>query len=249
MSDDNPADKIPEDTLNNSSSNNDTTNNPANLSDNTTENTSNKTVDDADNNDYEGSIFYLKRPKDATEGLGQGVGNILKGALGGAALLVTAPIKGAYDGGYAEGSLGALKGFGTGLGIGVIGGLSMIIGGAVTGCFQIGRGIANTPSSITARSEGKDWDSETREWILYNLIEESELYLHMSEEDYLKSLQHIDPVSNTTTTNADGTSTTEEQAEAPRPTKKVHDLEYYEVLGIPSNANTAEIKKVRYHRS
>lgn len=101
------------------------------------------------------SVFSLKRPKDIREGLGQGVGNILKGALGGAALLVTAPIKGAYDGGNSEGSWGAMKGFGTGLGIGVVGGVTMMVGGAVTGVAQIGRGLYNTPGSISAISSGK----------------------------------------------------------------------------------------------
>lgn len=103
----------------------------------------------------EDSVFSLKRPKDIREGLGQGVGNILKGALGGAALLVSAPIKGAYDGGNSSGSWGAVKGFGAGLGIGVVGGMTMIVGGAVTGVAQIGRGIYNTPGSISAMSAGK----------------------------------------------------------------------------------------------
>lgn len=107
----------------------------------------------------EDSVFSLKRPKDIREGLGQGVGNILKGAFGGAALLVSAPIKGALDGGNSEGSWGAMKGFGAGLGIGVVGGMTMIVGGAVTGVAQIGRGLYNTPGSISAISAGKDLDA------------------------------------------------------------------------------------------
>jgi len=50
-----------------------------------------------------------------------------------------------------QGTWGAVKGFGAGLGVGVVGGLGMMVGGAVTGVTQIGRGIINTPSSIAAR--------------------------------------------------------------------------------------------------
>jgi len=211
-----------------------------------------------DQNDDEGtidggSIFYLKRPKDVAEGVGQGVGNILKGAIGGAALLVSAPIKGAYDGGHREGSWGALKGFGVGLGLGVIGGLTMIVGGTVTGCYQIGRGIANTPSSITARSEGKDWDDDKREWIYYNLEEEASLYLNMSDDEYLQSLQQagssLEPPQDT----ASNTTTQQQQADnnekLKRPLKKVNDLEFYQTLDVASNATPAEIKKAYYKKA
>ena len=50
-----------------------------------------------------------------------------------------------------QGTWGAVMGFGAGLGVGVVGGLGMMVGGAVTGVTQIGRGIINTPSSIAAR--------------------------------------------------------------------------------------------------
>jgi hypothetical protein len=97
----------------------------------------------------DGSLFSLKRPKDIRDGLGHGAGNILKGALGGAALFVTAAIKGAYDGAHEVGTLGGIKGFGLGLGMGVVGGLGMALGGAFTGAYQIGRGLYNTPGSIS----------------------------------------------------------------------------------------------------
>ena len=88
------------------------------------------------------------------DGIGYGAGNIIKGALGGAAMIVGAPIKGAYDGATEGGTLGAVKGFGMGLGLGVLGGVSMAVGGALTGVYQIGRGIYNTPGSISASNKG-----------------------------------------------------------------------------------------------
>lgn len=187
----------------------------------------------------EDSLFSLKRPKDVREGLGQGVGNILKGALGGAALLVSAPIKGAYDGGNSEGSWGAVKGFGTGLGIGVVGGMTMMVGGALTGVVQIGRGIYNTPASVSAISAGKDWDEEKREWIIYNLDDEAKAILSMSEEDFLKSIKHTDK-----TKEAEAT----EGAEPKRETRKVTDSEFYDILEVPTNATAAEIKKAYYKK-
>lgn len=57
------------------------------------------------------------------------------GALGGCALMVSAPIKGAYDGSKESGVLGGLKGFGMGLGAGVLGGAAMAVGGVGTGIF------------------------------------------------------------------------------------------------------------------
>jgi hypothetical protein len=203
-----------------------------------------------------GSLFYLKRPKDVAEGVGQGVGNILKGALGGAALLVSAPIKGAYDGGHREGSWGALKGFGLGLGLGVLGGITMMVGGTVAGCYQIGRGIANTPSSFTARSEGKDWDDEKREWIYYNLQEEASLYMNMSDEEYLQSL-HTGNTLEPPLASGDTSQQQQQQqqqandnnAESKRPVKKVHDLEFYQILDVASNATPAEIKKAYYKKA
>ena len=209
--------------------------------------------DDDDGTMDSGSIFYLKRPKDVAEGVGQGVGNILKGALGGAALLVSAPIKGAYDGGHREGSWGALKGFGMGLGLGVLGGITMMVGGTVAGCYQIGRGIANTPSSITARSEGKDWDDEKREWIYYNLQEEASLYMNMSDDEYLQSL-HTGSALEPPLASGDNTTQQQQQAnnnhdESKRPLKKVHDLEFYQILDVASNATPAEIKKAYYKKA
>lgn len=46
----------------------------------------------------QGTIFSMSKPRHAADGFGKGVGNILKGTLGGAALIVTAPIAGAMEG-------------------------------------------------------------------------------------------------------------------------------------------------------
>ena len=61
---------------------------------------------------------------------------------------------GDYDGAAEGGALGAVKGVGMGLGYVVVGGVSMAVGGALTGVYQIGRGLVNTPGSISASSAG-----------------------------------------------------------------------------------------------
>ena len=154
---------------------------------------------DDNNDDDEGisptNIFNTKKPKDAMSGaadvstlhyahdmlyfltylfmhpIPQGFGNIMKGVFGGCALVVAAPVKGAYDGasggGGALGELrrqfctvrdhmsyylvlfwinaGATKGFFGGLAMGVAGGAALAVGGVATGVAQVARGIYHTP--------------------------------------------------------------------------------------------------------
>ena len=83
-----------------------------------------------------GSFFSTKKPKNASDGLAQGLGNAGKGVLGGLTAAVAMP----YLGAKAEGG----KGFAKGLGAGVVTGFGMIAAGVGTGVYQIGRGAANS---------------------------------------------------------------------------------------------------------
>jgi hypothetical protein len=51
--------------------------------------------------------------------------------------MLSAPIKGAYDGHQSGGALGALKGFGIGAGAGIVGGAAVAVGGIATGVYQV----------------------------------------------------------------------------------------------------------------
>lgn len=170
--------------------------------------------------------------------------------MGGAALIVTAPVKGAYDGSVSEGVLGAAKGFGTGLCLGVLGGVSMTVGGAVSGLYQIGRGLINTPTSLSSSTQGKYWDDEKRVWIFYDLSKESSEVLHVSDEDYLKMLEAqiaagVLSASAAPNSPSEMPSGTEIPSASP-PNRSVADLEYYDLLGVAPTASAAEIKKAYY---
>ena len=119
----------------------------------------------------------------------------------------------------------------------MIGGTACILGGAVTGVAQVGRGIYNTPNAFIALKARKDWDDETKEWVLYDLTADAEKYLNMTEEEYLKSCSPEDKTSN---------SSSDPSKDTVPPQRNVADLEFYNVLGVPSNATTAEIKKAYY---
>lgn len=110
------------------------------------------------------------------------------GVLGGAAVMVSAPFKAAYDGHQTGGTLGALKGFGIGAGMGILTGAAMAVGGVATGVYQIGRGVYHTPGAVSASLSGKDWDPEKKEWVIYNLAEESASVLSMTDEEFLATL-------------------------------------------------------------
>ena len=134
------------------------------------------------------NFFSTKKPRDAMDGMASGAGNIFKGIAAGTAVLFAAPVAGAVEGAKSGGATGAVKGFGVGLGAGIAGGAGIAAAGTATGMAQVGRGMYHTPGAVGAITEGKDWDDEKREWIIYDLQVEADEVMAISEEDLIKSL-------------------------------------------------------------
>lgn len=200
-------------------------------------------------------IFSTSKPRDVAEGFSKGGGNFLKGLVGGAALVVGAPIAMAREGKKEGGWGGAAKGFGKGLGVGLVGGTALAVGGMVTGAVQMGRGIYHTPGAMSAVSQGKEWDTERKEWIIYNLKEEAETILPMTPDEYLEKViyggknttgkdeKDDDDSKSSVGGGANGSGTAGSHV---NPNRRVADDEYYRVLAVGTNATTAEIKKAYY---
>ena len=119
-------------------------------------------------------MYNLEKPAGLGDGLTSGVGNIVRGGLLGVAVVGACT----YTGAKKQGPKGAL----IGLGAGIIVGGGLAAAGAGTGIYQMGRGVANTPSNLRNQANGMEWNSETREWYFYFLEEEKKEYLDKSDE-------------------------------------------------------------------
>ncbi len=202
-------------------------------------------------------IFSLKKPKNVFSGAASGIGNVVKGALGGVAIMVGAPVMGAVEGSKSGGFWGGCLGFGKGLGTGIVGGTAMAVGGAVSGVYQMGRGLYNTKDEISASVSGKDWDEETRKWVRSDLVKEAEI-LSVSEEDYIAILEDkaaekkaekkaIEQGKGKKTIDDGGESKAQPNKSGSKArTKKVKDTGLYDVLNVQTDATPQQIKKAYY---
>lgn len=119
-----------------------------------------------------------------------------------------------------------LKGFFTGLATGVASAIALPVTGLCVGTYQLGRGVFNTPEAMKAGKTGLTWDQEKREWIKYYLNKEFE---ELEKIPIPGKKQESDVQSG--------------------PEKTVKDREYYDLLGVSTNATQGDIKKAYYREA
>ncbi|CAJ1953462.1 unnamed protein product [Cylindrotheca closterium] len=172
-------------------------------------------------------LFKKSKPKNLADGLGQGVNNIVGGALGGVGIAVLAPTAGFAAGMKRGGILGGIAGGTGGVVVGAIGGVGMILGGAVSGVTQIVRGAAAQPAAMKAKKDGKWWNENTHEWALTNLKETN---IPENDDDLLKNIKDdLDSAGKPGSASAE-----------------VKDTFYYDALEIDTSADPSAIKR-RYY--
>ncbi|SBT77435.1 DnaJ protein, putative [Plasmodium ovale] len=174
------------------------------------------------------NIFSTRKPKHAGAGLVSGLKSVTKGIIVGTSFLFISP----YLCAKAEG----INGFFKGMFFGLLSAIVIPIISIGVASYQIGRGIMNTPESITQRALGKIWDEEKREWydFYYNLDEEAN-----------KLLNEIDD-HNINDTKYDKKNDNNDEYYNKNGNIKVKNDEFYKILKVPIDASQNEIKRQYY---
>ena len=113
--------------------------------------------------------------------------------------------------------------------------VALPVTGVCVGAYQVGRGVANSVEAMNASKAGMQWDNEKREWIFYYLEKDK------TEVEELIAALKVAKEGGEGATTASGDATKTDLNE-----KKVKDREFYDLLGVSTNATAGEIKKAYY---
>ena len=178
------------------------------------------------------------KPKHAGEGAWRLVKSVGVGVLGGAATLVAAPAIGAR--GRREGLRAGARGGG------VAGAVAIPLAGVAVGLKEFAEGVAATPDAVDAMQKDKEWDERTGTWIIYDLAAERD-EVENADVDALfaesrKALRAAREKDGEGGEGGEGGGGGGGGAGG----KAVSDREYYELLGVPTDASEGQIKKAYY---
>lgn len=115
------------------------------------------------------------------------------------------------------------KGFFKGLATGVASAVALPLTGVAVGAYQLARGVQNQGEANKASKQGMQWNDEERKWFYYYLDKEMETI-----EAWYRDNKDVNLPS----------SSGEE--------KNVKDRQFYDLLGVSTNATAGEIKKAYY---
>ena len=167
---------------------------------------------------YNSILEEIKPLRDLWDGVSSAVSLCWKGYYHGfESLVFDYPVKGYLT----EGVVGLL--LGTAVGFFHFG--FMTTSGVVAGAYQLMRGVESTVIAVRESSQGKVWDSETKDWEFYSLQKESE-YLSDTHDQLHKS-----------------------KKSQRRLRKHVKDHTFYDILQVPVDADSSTIKKAYYRRA
>jgi hypothetical protein len=180
-------------------------------------------------------LLGATRPKNVAQGLASGVGYILHGAVGAVGIAILMPgvaaNEASKDGG---GVLGGVVGGAIGVVGGVVHGVNVMGGGLVAGVSQMIRGVAATPQSIMAPSQGKWWNDNEGSWVLTDLAKEEAWMQEQPKFDQDILGEDVIPEDE------------RDDDESISKKKQVKDTYYYDLFNLDPSVDSAMIKR-RYY--
>lgn len=173
------------------------------------------------------------RPRNLAEGVTSGLNNVLSGTIGAVGGLVLAPVVGGTAGYKNAGIVGAVGGVVGGTVIGAVGGAFYLTKGVIQGTAQIIRGVASVPKSVAEPMKGKWWNDIDGIWVSTDLSKEEIAMRDIPEND--KDIIG-DEAANEDVKHENNCFSR----------VSVKNTFYYDVLGVPSDAEQAVIKRKYY---